>query len=626
MIVFVKQHPVEIHNGSWRASHQNTRPPLVHRPSQKNGSREGFYLPSQGQPSPSSSEADSSPVTAWEYRNKQQQHSPYAHFPSPSSAESEAPPHRNFPHYPLSSDTDGSAVPPRDPRTMRPVPHHQQYPRHHSHLSLPTPQAASQDGVTPRDPRKRTQLPTSSYTASSSPLHSSTPLPSRPSPPRHHVVPSPYTAGSHSYHHLMEEPRPHYSTNSTMHSTELHQQRRNLSRHMQLQAAIPDVTMTRRDLHSAAGSVIASTAVTCSLPYSLVAAAASREHSTHHIPLPRRGVQVSPSSSKESTNAVSSLGAHSISHTTGNKNSHSPQSSVAISGSERTIASATKTNHVALEHSYAKSTHFLGQPRPPSEVSFEIARSLLSEVIPKNSEKQVPKVENLLVERVEHILVTETGAWPPPLNGFDLGMETESDSSCDSSFDTEEHQWMPLSLPVSFPQLLLHKKSTNSNIISSETSSRQSSPATTTEPKSQRNLYWYATRKGTTTSETRQVKKREVRFAADDENSKPEGQTKYNGVMEVGSDPGISQRLRKRKAQSIESTLRVSIELSVKLACMIRVFIAQKHQKQKGDTSSREGSLTKGQTKRRFKVFTVRIVMVGGYFCVSCAGFCTRGI
>ena len=84
--------------------------------------------------------------------------------------------------------------------------------------------------------------------------------------------------------------------------------------------------------------------------------------------------------------------------------------------------------------------------------------------------------------------------------------------------------------------------------------------------------------------EMRQLsKKREVHFATDDENSKPEEKikdTKCNGVMEIGSDeeqpasPGISQRLRKRKAQSAAPTIRVSIELSVGLVCMIWMFIA----------------------------------------------------
>ena len=81
-------------------------------------------------------------------------------------------------------------------------------------------------------------------------------IPSRPSPPHHHVVSSPSysgSAGSHS-HHLMEEPsaiRPHYSTNSTVRSTEsvLHQQWRNLCRHQS--QAMSSAAMTRRDLHSA---------------------------------------------------------------------------------------------------------------------------------------------------------------------------------------------------------------------------------------------------------------------------------------------------------------------------------------------------------------------------------------
>ena len=281
----------------------------------------------------------------------------------------------------------------------------------------------------------------------------------------------------------------------------------------------------------------------------------------------RGGVQASPSSSRESTNS----GTHSISHshpTTSNKKSHS-QSSLA-NENERVTASAEvmKTHHITIEHCYPKDIHLLGQPLPPTTLSSQTDRSFLSEVIPGSSkkplcpEKQVPRVDNLLVERTEHILTIETGAWPPSLVGFDLGIETESDSSCDSSFETEEQQWMPFSLPVSFPLL---QKSTVSNTVNSETDNSQSYPATQTKVlrRPRNGLYLYATRKGTSKDspdETRQLsKKREVHFATDDENSKPEEKikdTKCNGVMEIGSDeeqpasPGISQRLRKRKAQS----------------------------------------------------------------------------
>ena len=271
-----------------------------------------------------------------------------------------------------------------------------------------------------------------------------------------------------------------------------------------------------------------------------------------HVPLARRPLASHTDRSSHDSVTGSSMstptnsGAHD-SPANHAKVIHSVIKNQSSSSSTQEVMKTLPFHHITLEHCYARSTHLLGQPNfsksCSSVVPHAMDNSYLSVVCPPDSKAPATPMcdgsHGLTVERTEHILVAEAGLTAPSLVGFDLGMETESDSSWESmsdSFEAEE-QWVPFTLPVSIPQLLIRKATTttssDNNMVDNDSENRQpSSPvgalAGVLQQKSLRlprnGLYLYATRKGApvaASDNVRQLRRRKgVRFAPDESSKK----------------------------------------------------------------------------------------------------------